>query len=174
MKHCAARCNRWALRSVQQGVAAIEFAIVLPIFLMIAFGIVELGRAMYEYDSLVNNVRAAARYLTTVDPAIAANRDRAICMVKAREPFGNDCTRDQPLVNPTGPEWLAPLSKVEVRVLWYGNTPAIQGVQTGQGTIDFVSVVIVGYEYQSFLLPFVPFANITFGPISATMVRLGA
>ncbi|WP_323808894.1 TadE/TadG family type IV pilus assembly protein [Zeimonas arvi] len=163
------RMNR---RGRVTGVAAVEFALVLPILLMIAFGIAEFARAMYEYDSLVKNVRAATRYLSTVDPSLQANRDRAICIVKAADPYAT-CFVPSPSTNPAPAPWLQSLTAAQVDVLWEGNSPGLQSVLTGQGSVDMVAVVLRNYQYRSFLLPFVP-AVTTFDPIAASMVRLGA
>lgn len=158
----------------QRGVAAVEFAIVLPLLLMVAFGIVEFGRAMYEYDSLVKNARAAARYLSSADPEVGENRNRAVCIVKAADPYAT-CFGANPPVNPTPAPWLAPLAAAQVDVYHAGNDSALRSVRTGTttGTVDLVTVVVRNYQYRSLLLPFIP-AIATFEPISATMVRLGA
>lgn len=167
-------------RSRSLGVAAIEFAIVLPLLLGVSFVIAELARAMYEYDSLVKNARAAARYLTTTDPSNAENRDRAVCIAKAADPYAT-CMGANPPTNPTPAPWLARLSGATVTVQWSGNAPGLSNVSTGHGTVDLITVIISGYVYDSFLLPnFYPssdanstFRVTTFGPIAATMTRLG-
>lgn len=43
------------------GQSLIEFALVLPIFLVILFSLFELGRALVEYNSLANAAREGAR-----------------------------------------------------------------------------------------------------------------
>lgn len=53
----------------QQGVAAVEFAIVVFILLLIGAGIVEFGRAFWYYDAMSKGTRDAARYLSTVPTA---------------------------------------------------------------------------------------------------------
>lgn len=47
------------------GVAAIEFAIVLPMLVLIFTGMIEYGRLMWHYDALAKATRDAARYLST-------------------------------------------------------------------------------------------------------------
>jgi TadE-like protein len=47
-------------RSRGQGLA--EFAIVLPLFLMLVFGIIDMGRVIWARDSLTNAAREGARY----------------------------------------------------------------------------------------------------------------
>jgi hypothetical protein len=46
---------------IQNGVAAVEMAMVLPLFFMIIFGIVEFGRAMMCMQVLTNAAREGAR-----------------------------------------------------------------------------------------------------------------
>ncbi|MEM5389003.1 TadE/TadG family type IV pilus assembly protein [Paraburkholderia phymatum] len=45
----------------ESGVAAVEFAIVLPVLLLIIFGIVELGVALYDKAVITNASREGAR-----------------------------------------------------------------------------------------------------------------
>lgn len=53
-----------AFAARSRGQSMVEFALVLPIFLMLTFGTVDLGRAVF-YQSLLNNaVRDGARYGT--------------------------------------------------------------------------------------------------------------
>ncbi|MGF1682436.1 TadE/TadG family type IV pilus assembly protein [Photobacterium minamisatsumaniensis] len=47
-----------------QGVAIVEFTILLPIFLLLLFSIAELGRAFYTYSELDKISRDSARYLS--------------------------------------------------------------------------------------------------------------
>lgn len=46
----------------QKGVAAVEFAIILPVLLLILFGIVELSLALYDKAVITNASREAARF----------------------------------------------------------------------------------------------------------------
>ena len=68
----------WKARS-RSGAAAVEFAIVLPIFLMILFGIIQFGSVLFLHNNMVNAARETARRmsvgaLTTADaPAYAQN-----------------------------------------------------------------------------------------------------
>ena len=46
----------------RRGAAAVELAVVLPIFILMVFGIIEFGRAIMVHQILVNASREAARY----------------------------------------------------------------------------------------------------------------
>jgi len=48
-------------RATQHGVAAVEFALVLPILLVVVFGIVEFGVAFYDKAVITNASREGAR-----------------------------------------------------------------------------------------------------------------
>lgn len=53
--------NRYA---GQQGLAIVEFAIVLPLLLILLLATAEFGRALYQYNTLTKAVRDGARYLS--------------------------------------------------------------------------------------------------------------
>lgn len=77
MKHRSTLPNSFA----QQGAAAVEFAIVLPLLLLVLTGIVEYGRLMWNYDALAKATRDAARYLSLEKPINAAAENTARTMV---------------------------------------------------------------------------------------------
>ena len=72
-------------RLCQRGVAAVEFALVLVVLLVIASGIVEFGRAAWYYNALVKATRDGARQLsvTSVETIGSAGIDRAKAIVTA-------------------------------------------------------------------------------------------
>lgn len=47
----------------QRGVAMVEFAITLPLLLLLLFAIGELGRMLYQYNSLLQASRDAGRFV---------------------------------------------------------------------------------------------------------------
>jgi hypothetical protein len=61
-----------------RGVAMVELAIVMPLLLMLLFGITELGRALYQQNSLYKAVESGARYLARangiLDPATGCDK----------------------------------------------------------------------------------------------------
>jgi len=52
---------------VQRGAAVVEFAIVLPLLLLVLFGIIEFGFIMYDKHIITNASREGARYGIVVD-----------------------------------------------------------------------------------------------------------
>lgn len=53
--------QRGRRRRAQRGVAAVEFALVLPLLLLLLFGIVEMGFLLYDKAVITNASRAAVR-----------------------------------------------------------------------------------------------------------------
>ena len=51
-----------AHRSRQRGQELVEYAITLPLFLLLVMGILDMGRATYYYSAIHNSAREGARY----------------------------------------------------------------------------------------------------------------
>lgn len=49
----------------QRGLATVEFAICAPILFLLMFATAEIGRALFQYNTLVKAVRDGARYAST-------------------------------------------------------------------------------------------------------------
>ena len=56
------------MKTRQNGAALVEFALILPLLLLLTFITTEFGRAMYQYNTLTKSVRDAARYLSIQTP----------------------------------------------------------------------------------------------------------
>ena len=52
----------------EAGQELVEFALILPLLLLLFFGIIEVGRLMLSYDTIANTAREGARY-GIVDPS---------------------------------------------------------------------------------------------------------
>lgn len=53
-----------ATKSLSRGQSMAEFSLVLPILLVVLFGLLEVGRAVFMYAAVVNASREAVRYAT--------------------------------------------------------------------------------------------------------------
>ena len=58
------------LRRARDGIAAVEFAIVLPLLVLMLFGTIEIGRILFDYQAASKSVRDATRYLTRIDAGL--------------------------------------------------------------------------------------------------------
>lgn len=86
-------------RSRQDGVAAVEFALVVSMFLLLVFGIIEFARLMYMYNTLSEVTRSAARAAANIsftdDSALNLARRRAVFDEdEGILPFGTPITSD--------------------------------------------------------------------------------
>jgi Flp pilus assembly protein TadG len=154
----------------QSGVAAVELALILPIMLVLVFGITEIGRALFQYDGLVKATRGAVRYLSQQDLTNLSLEDRALVYskTKALAVCGKeDCSGQAPLV--TG------LSTTQVDLCDYRTCTTHKSVDTGHGTVDLVTVTIGGpgnstFNFKSVVSFVIP--DIAFSPIRTTMASL--
>ena len=137
----------------QRGVALVEFALILPLLLILTFFITEFGRAMYQYNSMTKSVRDAARYLSMQFPNTQTTQARNLVV------YGNLAGTGNPVAIGLTPSHVpAPVWQIE------GVDPVI----------NTVTVEIQGYQFQSlfttaFGVTIAPGGLITFSNIRATM-----
>jgi Flp pilus assembly protein TadG len=144
------------------GVAMVELAISLLVLISIAFGMTELGRAIYQYNTLTKSARDAVRLLSMRDPSDDAAKNQAKCLAV----YGNPGCTGAPL---------APgLSVAMVSICDALACPADHAAQGSAPVINLVTVTIGGpnapYVFASLISFVVP--DIAFGPISATMKQV--
>ena len=108
----------------------IEFAIILPVLILLFAGVTELGRLFYTYTTLAKATRSGARYLSTVKD-VAANTTAVRNVVICGSAAG--CGGQ----NPTAIVPNLTASNVIV-------TPPA----TGTTAVKYVTVEITGYTYQ--------------------------
>lgn len=149
----------------ERGVAAVELAILLGFVLVpIAFGITEIGRALYQYEALTKSARAAARYLAVHDSSFANTQAEAKCLAVYGIPQSS-C--DGAGLVPVVPN----LTTANVAVDVPSSSAALRAIATGVGTMDLVTVTIspttAPYRFVS-IVPFI-FPSLDFAPISAAM-----
>ena len=131
-----------------------EFALVLPLLLLLTMTTTEFGRAIYQYNTIVKSLRDASRYLSMQTP------NTKLAEAKNLVVFGNIAGAGQPLV--------PGLTVAKVSI------PAWQQVGSNP-VINTVKVTVTGYKFHSLFARVFGVAfgdingDITYGPISATM-----
>lgn len=149
----------------QQGVAAVELALIIVPMIILCFGITEVGRALYCYNGLVKATRGAVRYLAV--QSVAGDTAESI-RLKARSLAlcgAQDCSDAVPLV--------PGLTLAQVSVCDPVGCPLTHSnVLTGQGSVNLVSVTVGGtgaaaYSFTSIVPWVVP--SFSFGPVTTTM-----
>ncbi len=148
------RINAQKFFREQRGQEIIEFAFMLPLLALLLAGVIEFGRAFYEYNILSKSVRNAARYLSASTvasdgtiPATYITNTRNIAV------YGN--------ISSSGTPVLPGLSTSQINVLQPADVAAPGEIYVTVGA---------SYTYQSlfsFLLP-----SSTFRP-KETMLFVG-
>ena len=67
----------------RDGVSAVEFALMLPVFLLVTAGMIDLGRALYQTNTIEKGLRAGAMYAARNNyPLTAGQKTEAENIVK--------------------------------------------------------------------------------------------
>lgn len=122
---------------------------------VLAFGITEYGRAIFQYNTIVKGVRDASRYLSQHAPGDATRIGVAKCLAV----YGNRNCSGAPLVPGLTPSL--------VQVCDRTNCADHLNQSTGAGVVNLVTVTVDKFPFKS-LVPLMV-KDITFGPIHSTM-----
>ena len=129
-----------------------EFALVLPLLLILTFVTTEYSRALFQYNILTKSVRDAARYLSVQSPGDATKYAKAKNLVV----YGNPAGTGAPLV-------IGLTTSLVPNPVWQlaGTAPVI----------NTVTIRVTGYTFRPlFASAFgVSFGNLAYADISATM-----
>lgn len=103
--------------------AMVEFAIVAPLLFMLVFGLIDVGRFMFEYHHLVNAVRDGARVGAVLPMTTAAERSASYTIITTH-------VVSSVSLRPINPRWVAvsevgtpPTRRVRVSVTGYPFEP---------------------------------------------------
>lgn len=134
----------------QQGTAVVEFALIVPIIVMLMFTVTEFGRAMQRYHTAVKSVRDAARYMSVQQAGTHLTESRNLIMYGTVDGSGNLIDKDLTAAMVPDPVWQVA-----------GSDPLI----------NTVTVRISGYVFKPRVAEVFGLAlpAITFGDITATM-----
>jgi hypothetical protein len=145
-------------RGQGHGQALVEFAFIFPLIALIAFGFIDIGRAVFSYNTLTNAAREAARVaaVNQLDPA--------------DPPW--ECHADRPVEDPADPHWTfrgcamsagrtVGVDGAEVTVA-YAAPPGV----TLECQLELNVGCIVSITVVSDFVPITPVAGQLIGPIS--------
>ena len=137
------------MKTRQKGTAIVEFALILPLLLLLTMITTEFGRAIYQYNTIVKSLRNATRYLSlqTQNTQITEAQNLVV--------FGN--------IAGTGTALVPGLTVSQVTPTWL----RIESVPP----INTVTITVTGYTFRSMFTSVfgVTFGDKIFADISATM-----
>lgn len=132
-----------------RGQALVEFALLIPIFLLIVVALFDFGRAVFAYNSVTNAAREGAR-LAIVNQSTTAIQQRAIAQTAIAETGSPNLTiafyRDQPNAD-------------------YATNPSCGVVAARPLALDCVAVVTFETTYR----PMTPIVSNLFFPSGVTL-----
>ena len=144
-------------RSQARGQALVEFAFVFPIIMLLAFGFIDVGRAVFGYNTLTNAARQAARVaaVNQVDPVVG--------------PWS--CNANKPVQNVASPSWTfrgcaitagAAVGVTDADVsIGYASPPGAN-LQCATPRVGCIAAVTVTADF----VPLTPIAGSIIGPIT--------
>lgn len=143
-----------------RGVAAVEAALLLIPLVILALGIVEAGRALYQYNTIVKSSRDAVRYLTTVQPGTGFATARCLAV------YGTPACGTTPLVEGLATTQVSICDSTNCAAT-HRDVPATGNGSQPTGVMNLVTVTVSGYQFTNFVP--LPLPTMTFGPIANTM-----
>lgn len=141
---------RTAVTHRQGGAALIEFALIVPLLLLVTFITTEFGRAMYEYNLITKSTRDAVRYLSTQAQNTRTTEAANLIVYGNIAGTGSPLARGLTLAMVQAPVWQTA-----------GTNPLINTVTVRVANFQFKPL-----SNTVFGLPFGPF---NFGTITASM-----
>lgn len=137
-------------RRFERGQALVEFALVIPIFLLLLVALFDLGRAVFAYNTLTNAAREGARLaiVNQYEPSIIARAKQQTAIVELNDP---SVDIDFFQVKPDG----SPDTSVPCATIAVGCLAVVSFEATYQPITPFVSNIIfkngVTFEAQAVL-----------------------
>jgi hypothetical protein len=142
-------------RGRRSGQGLVEFALVLPVFVLTLVALFDLGRAVFAYNTLTNAAREGAR-LAIVNqdiPTIVARAKAQTAIVELNDPSVTvafyqvhiDGTPD--LANPCDLVAVGCIAIVEFEATYQPITPMIGNIVFGDG-VTFEARSVLGVEYR--------------------------
>ena len=141
-------------RHRSRGQSLVEFALIIPLILLIVFGILDLGRGVFAYNTLAESARQANR-LAIVDQDIARVKAEAVAFAPAIGLSASDVT----VCFKTSTTTLRNCSNPSADSC--GSSPAIGCLAIVTSSTNFSPIT----PLLSSILPSVPLSSTSIGPI---------
>lgn len=152
----------------QSGAVVVELAIVSVLLATMMFAALDLGRAMYAYNQIVQSTRAAARYLATSNSIGSAEVSRATRLVI----YGSFDTTNGPMT----PELTGDNAHIQFCAPTYCDITGMTASQTsnqpvtGASSVNLVVVEVSNLTLVSYFPQTI--SNMLFRPIVTTFPRV--
>lgn len=158
-------------RQISKGIVFVELAIVLLVLIPLLLLTIDVSYALYEYQTLVKQVRAGARYLTVQPPGDVtytgqslSQHAKASCIVRTSS---LDCSHAPLLPQLSNASLVSVRDSVSDPAL-KNQTTQPAGTSQLATTVNMVEVRIDGYVHQLFS----GLTTIRFGPIVSVMRQM--
>lgn len=136
------------------GQALVEFALVIPIFLLVMIALFDLGRAVFAYNTLTNAAREGARIaIVNQDvPTIVSRAKSQTAIVELNDPsvsvhFYQTADGTADLSRPCSPVAVGCLAVVSFEATYNPITPIIGNILFGSG-VTFSAKSVLSVEYH--------------------------
>jgi Flp pilus assembly protein TadG len=141
----------------RRGQALVEFALVIPIFLLLLMALFDMGRAVFAYNTLTNAAREGAR-IAIVNQDVNSIRDRAKAqtqIVELDDPSvtiqfrktNTNGTADMSAGGNCSPAAVGCLAIVSFQATYHPITPLISNIVFGSG-VTFTATSQLSVEYS--------------------------
>jgi hypothetical protein len=140
-----------------RGQALVEFALVIPIFLLVMIALFDLGRAVFAYNTLTNAAREGARMaiVNQYEPTIRSRAKSQTAIVELDDPsvtvefrqVNADGTPDMSDEGKVGCPAVGCLAIVSFEATYYPITPIISNILFGSG-VTFSAKSVLSVEYH--------------------------
>ena len=135
--------NRWLrLKRESKGSAAVEFALFLPVLLMLIFGVIELGSAWYARQMLVNASREGARYGILYSSSGITDADVEAYVENILSQAGFPAQAEVVSTGAGG----GPGTLVEVQVSSQYRFPVLSSLTSSLGTVNLHAATVMRHE----------------------------
>ena len=114
-------------RRAPRGQSMVEFALILPLLLIVMFGIVDFGRAIFAYNSVSNAARSAAR-VAVVNQTAADIEDAAEDEAVGLDPLTVTAGYTTPGGATCAPVERGCIARVDVTHAWLAATPLLNAI----------------------------------------------